>query len=336
MLPGAGDGEDGRRLIVGRPLVGRLVAGAAGLGRAIEVPDVNRPGLALSGFLDWFPAERLQIMGKTEVTFWQTLSPDIRKRRLEDIVQGLKPAGFILSHGMAPPKDLVEACQRAGVLLLATPMPTTKFVSEVTLYLEEKLAPFVTVHGSLVDVYGVGVLIMGESGIGKSECALALLDKGHRLCADDVVEIRRTPEKTLLGTGMRSLRYHMEIRGLGIVDVQSLFGARAVRERKLVELIVQLVPWEAGKKYDRTGLEDRMHDILDIPLVEHVLPVKPGRNLAVLVEAAAMNWRLRQMGVHSAEKLNEQITESLRKEGGAPPPPAPRHAPSRRKRHEER
>lgn len=321
---------------IGATLALKVVAGETGLDRILEVPDVNRPGLALSGFLDYFPAERLQIMGKTEVTFWHTLPPETRKRRLEEIVTAFKPAGFVVTHDSPVPRELTEACERSGVALLATPMPTTKFISEVTLYLEEKLAPVVTAHGSLVDVYGVGVLLIGESGIGKSECALALLDKGHRLCADDVVEIRRTPEKTLLGAGVRALRYHMEIRGLGIVDVQSLFGARAVRERKLVELVVQLVHWEPGKRYDRTGLEDHAHVILDIPLVMHELPVKPGRNLAVLVEAAAMNWRLRQMGVNPAERLNEQILASLTREGGAEPAPSPRPSASRRKRHEER
>jgi HPr kinase/phosphorylase len=231
---------------------------------------------------------------------------------------------------------MVEACETAGVALIATSVATTKLVSELTLYLEEKLAPVETVHGSLVDVFGVGVLLMGESGIGKSECALALLDKGHRLTADDVVEIRRTPEKALLGTGVRPLRFHMEIRGLGIVDIQSLYGARAVRERKLVELVVRLVPWETGKRYDRTGLEEQTHAILQVPLPLHVLPVKPGRNLAVLVEAAAMNWRLKQSGVNTAERLNEMILGQLAKD--EPPSPGARSAaPSvRRKRHEER
>ncbi len=318
------------------PLSLRLVTGKAGLDRQIDVPDLNRPGLALSGFLDYFPSERLQILGKTEVTFWNSLERKLRARRLEDILGRLKPAGFILCHGAVPPEDLIAAADAAGVAVLATPLPTTKFISELTIHLEEKLAPSVTVHGSLVDVFGVGILLLGESGIGKSECALALIDKGHRLCADDVVEIRRTPEKTLLGTGTRSLRYHMEIRGLGIVDIQRLFGAKAVRERKLVELVIQLMPWEPGKRYDRTGLEDRAYTILDIPLILHELPVQTGRNLAVLVEVAAMNWRLKQMGVNSAERLNEQIMRDLRREPAPGAAAAPRHTPRPRKRHEER
>ncbi len=326
------------------PLSLGLVGGASGLAREIEGPDLNRPGLALSGFLDYFPAERLQILGKTEVTFWRTLPAKLRRERLQTIVGELKPAGFIVSHGVEPPPDLVEACEKAGVAVLATPMPTTKFVSELTLFLEERLAPSATIHGSLVDVFGVGILLLGESGVGKSECALALLDKGHRLCADDVVEVRRTPEKQILGTGVRALKYHMEIRGLGIVDVQSLFGARAVRERKLVELVVQLAPWDPAKRYDRTGLEEQTYALLDILLPMHELPVKSGRNMAVLVEVAAMNFRLGAMGIHPAERLNEQILKGLRLAGEAaapaadpaPKPKPPSHAAARRRRHEER
>jgi len=302
------------------PLSLRLMAGREGLKREIEVADLNRPGLALSGFLDYFPPDRLQVMGKTEVTFLETLDERTRQARLDAIFR-LKPAGFFVSHDIEPPKDVCEAGERTGVAILATPVPTTKFFSELTLYLEERLAPSVTLHGSLVDVYGVGILLLGESGIGKSECALALIDKGHRICADDVVEIRRTPEKTLIGVGTRQLRYHMEIRGIGIVDIQGLFGARAVRERKMIDMVIQLVPWEPGKRYDRTGLEDRTFTILDVPVVMHELPVRTGRNMAVLVEVAAMNWRLKQMGVNSAERLNEQIMRELKRDA----PPAPRH-----------
>ena len=303
------------------PLSMRLVGGRAGLSREIEVPDLNRPGLALSGFLDYFPADRLQVMGKTEVTFWNTLKAGVRVERLREIVARRKPAGFVMSHGMEAPRDLLDACEKAGVAVLGTTVPTTKTVSELTLYLEEKLAPSVTIHASLVDVFGVGILLMGDSGIGKSECALALVDKGHRLTADDVVEVRRTPDKSLMGAGVRQLRHHMEIRGLGIVDIHNLFGARAVRGNKLVDMVIMLVPWEPGMTYDRTGLEEKTHTILDVAVPMHVLPVKPGRNLAVLVETAAMNWRLKQMGVNSAERLNEQIMRELKR--GAPP--TPRH-----------
>ena len=208
------------------PLSLRLVSGGPGLDRVIETPDLNRPGLAFAGFLDWFPPDRLQVVGKTEITFWRTLSPAIRQARLQEVLK-LKPIGFIVSHDQKPPKDLCDAADAAGIAVLATPVPTMKCMSELMLHLEEKLAPSLTVHGSLVDAYGVGVLILGDSGIGKSECALALLNAGHRLVADDVVEVRRTPEKSLLGTGIKALRYHMEIRGLGIVDIQRLFGEGA-------------------------------------------------------------------------------------------------------------
>ena len=329
---------------LGGPLSLRLIEGRKGLQNEIEVPDLNRPGLALSGFFDYFPAERLQVLGKTEVTFWDSLDAKIRRQRLDDIFGKFRPTGFILCHDMTPPKDLCAAAARARVPVLATPIPTTKFVTELMTYLEEKFSPSVTLHGCLMDVFGVGVLMLGESGIGKSECALALLDKGHRLCADDVVEIRRTPEKTLLGTGTRQLRYHMEIRGLGIVDIKGLFGARAVRERKLVELVIRLAPWEAGKHYDRTGLESKTHPVLNVPLPLIELPIQTGRNLAVLVEMAAMNWRLKQTGVNAAERLNEKILRDLRRErgrSGAPDAPtattpATAKPAARRKRHEER
>jgi len=252
---------------------------------------------------------------------------------LQEVLK-LKPVGFIVCHGQTPPQDLCEAADHAGVAVLASPVPTMKCMSDLMLHLEERLAAAVTVHGSLVDTFGVGVLILGDSGIGKSECALALLNMGHRLVADDVVEMRRTPEKTLLGSGVKALRYHMEIRGLGIVDIQRLFGARAVRERKLVDLVVQLVPWEPGKSYDRTGLEEQTYTILDVELPIHVVPVKTGRNLAVLIEVAAMNFRLKQMGVNPAERLDESVLRDVARD--AAPLPRPAAPPSRRRRHEER
>ncbi|MEK7474282.1 MAG: HPr(Ser) kinase/phosphatase [Candidatus Coatesbacteria bacterium] len=315
------------------PLSLRLVSGGAGLERVIKTPDLNRPGLAFSGFLDWFPPDRLQVVGKTEVTFWKTLPAKVRQARIQEVLK-LKPVGFIVCHDQEPPRDICAAADAAGISVLASPVPTMKCMSELMLHLEEKLAPSMTVHGSLMDTYGVGVLILGDSGIGKSECALALLNVGHRLVADDVVEIRRTPEKTLLGAGIKALRYHMEIRGLGIVDIQRLFGARAVREHKLVDLVVQLVPWEPGKLYDRTGLEQQTHTILDVALPIHVVPVKTGRNLAVLVEVAAMNFRLKQMGVNPAESLDEAVLREVARDNA--PPPRPAAGPSRHKRHEER
>lgn len=303
---------------VGGTLSLRLIGGEDGLCNEIEEPDLNRPGLALAGFLDYFPSSRLQVVGKTEVTFWNSLAPAVRRERLGSIFKSFKPVGFIFTHDQVPPADLVEMAIENKVPVLATPIPTTKFLSEVMLYLEEKFAPSVTMHGCLVEVFGVGVLLLGESGIGKSECALALLDKGHRLCADDVVEIRRTPEKSLLGSAASQLRYHMEIRGLGIVDIQGLFGARAVRDRKLVELVIALEPWDPAKRYDRTGLEVRNFTILDVDVPMHELPVQTGRNLAVLVEMAAMNWRLKESGINSAERFNEQILQDLRRERGLP------------------
>ncbi len=321
---------------IGGSLSLRLVSGEEWLRNEIEEPDLNRPGLALSGFLDYFPTERLQVMGKTEVTFWTSLDSETRRERLESIFGQFKPVGFVICHGMEPPADLCARALQAQVPVLATTVPTTKFVSELMNYLEEKFAPSETMHGCLMDVLGVGVLLLGESGIGKSECALALLDKGHRLCADDVVEVRRTPEKTVLGTGARQLRYHMELRGLGIVDIQGLFGTRAVRNSKLVELVIKLEPWDPEKRYDRTGLDQKTHTILGVSVPMHELPVQTGRNLAVLVEMAAMNWRLRQTGVNSAERFNEQILKDLRRGRKVLPESGDATSPGGRRRHEER
>ncbi len=288
----------------------RVICGGEGLKRELAVADINRPGLALSGFFDYFPAERLQVMGRTEVTYWGTMDPAVRKERLARIIS-LKPAGFVVSNDQPPPMELVEMAKAADIPVLVTKMNTAMLITALTVYLEERLAPNIIMHGTLVDVFGAGILLLGESGIGKSECALALLDKGHRLCADDVVEIRRTPEKMLLGQGVHSLRYHMEIRGLGIIDVRALYGARAIRERKLVELVIVLVPMESGRTFDRTGLENRTYRVLDVDLPMYELPVQEGKNLAVLVEVAAMNWRLRQMGVKTAENLDARIMEDL-------------------------
>ena len=291
-----------------------LICGEEGMKRELGLPDINRPGLAMTGFFEYFPSERLQVIGKTEITYWNTLKADVRQQRLAQIFAS-KPAGFVVSNAQVPPPELIEMGRKAGIPVMATPMPTANFITALTVYLEDKLAPTVIMHGTLVDVFGAGILILGESGIGKSECALALLDKGHRLCADDVVDVRRTPEKLLIGTGVASLRYHMEIRGLGIIDINALFGARAVRERKIIELVIILVDWEIGRHYDRSGLDDKTYRILDVDLPMHELPVQTGKNLAVLIEVAAMNWRLRQMGVHPAEKLDQRIKDGLEKRG---------------------
>lgn len=288
----------------------RLVCGEEGLERELSVPDINRPGLALTGFFDYFPAERLQVLGKTELEYWNTLSPKVRRERLAPLF-AQKPAGFVVSHDMPVPEELVEIACPAGVPVIATPMATAGLVTQLTVYLEDKLAPSIIQHGTLVDVYGAGVLLLGESGIGKSETALALLDKGHRLCADDVVEIKRTSEGNLLGSGVQALRYHMEIRGLGIIDIRSLFGARAVREHKIIELVVFLGQRDPGKSYDRTGLDRRTHSILGVEVDMVELPIQSGKNIAVLVEVAAMSWRLRTMGINPAEALNGRILSDL-------------------------
>ncbi len=281
--------------------------------RKIPVADVNRPGLAIAGFFDYFAHERVQVLGLTEITYINQIPSPQRKKLFQKIFSYKIPC-FIVTRNISVPKDFLEVARQSKTPVLSTELMTTKFIMDLILHLEDKLAPETSVHGVLVDVYGIGVLVLGKSGLGKSECALDLIMRGHRLVADDVVDIKRTTEKTLMGSGPEIIKYHMEIRGVGIIDIKSLFGTRAVREKIRIELVVMIEEWDEKKQYDRLGLEQQTTTFLGETLPQIVLPIRPGRNIAILVEIAAMNERLKKLGHFTAREFNLRLLERLQRE----------------------
>ncbi|WP_102273837.1 HPr(Ser) kinase/phosphatase [Cytobacillus massiliigabonensis] len=287
-----------------------LISGEEGINRPIVTSDLSRPGIELAGYFNFYPAERIQLIGKTELTFTERLNDMDRQDRFERLCTDITPA-IIISRDMEVPNDLVEASERESVPLLRTKQKTTRFSSLLTNYLESKLAPTTAVHGVLVDVYGIGVLITGKSGVGKSETALELVKRGHRLVADDCVEIRQEDENTLVGTSPELIEHLLEIRGLGIINVMTLFGAGAVRSYKRISVVMDLELWDQNKQYDRLGLDEEKMRIIDMDLPKLTIPVRPGRNLAVIIEVAAMNFRLKRMGVNAAEQFSNRLADVI-------------------------
>lgn len=287
-----------------------LISGEEGINRPITTSDISRPGIELAGFFDYYPAERIQLIGKTELTFTDKLSDTDRQVRFERLCTDITPC-IIISRGLDVPSELIEASERESVPLFRTKQKSTRFSSLLTNYLESKLAPTTAVHGVLVDVYGVGVLITGKSGVGKSETALELVKRGHRLVADDCVEIRQEDENTLVGTSPELIEHLLEIRGLGIINVMTLFGAGAVRSNKRISIVMNLELWDQNKQYDRLGLEEESMKIIDMEVPKLTIPVRPGRNLAVIIEVAAMNFRLKRMGVNAAEQFTNRLADVI-------------------------
>lgn len=274
--------------------------------------DVNRPALQLTGFFNYFDAERVQIIGKVEYTYLQTLDSEKRVEVLEKLISSKIPC-LILSRDLEPMKELIDSAIKFQVPLLQTNKATSYFMSEVIRYLKVELAPRISIHGGLVDVFGEGVLIMGESGIGKSEAALELIKRGHRLVADDVVEIAKVSDETLLGTSPDIIRYLIELRGIGIIDIKTLFGVGSVKERHSIDLVIKLEDWDPKKEYDRLGLEEEYTEILGNKVICHTIPIRPGRNLSIIVESAAINHRQRAMGYNAAQELNDRVMGNLQK-----------------------
>lgn len=283
-----------------------LATGEAGLGKEITVADVNRCGLALSGFFDYFAAERVQVLGNAEVEFLKTIEPEKKKKVLKKIFSSPIPL-LVLCRGFSAGKELLEAAEQYRVPVIKTPINTTKFISEITAYLEGKLAPRKKIHGVLLDVYGVGVLITGKSGVGKSECALDLVKRGHRLVADDIVEVVRAADKGLYGSPQKLLRFYLEVRGLGIVNIKELFGVGATRDRKRIEVVIDLEEWNDKKSYERIGNTEAVRELLEVKIPMICLPVKPGRNIAILIEVAAMQERLKKMGYSTMDELEKNF-----------------------------
>ena len=287
-----------------------LISGEEGINKPISTSDLSRPGIEIAGYYDYYPAERMQLLGKTELTFFNKLGAHERQHRMDILCTDITP-GIIVTRGQEVPPELIEASNRESVPVLRSSMKTTRLFSRITNYLEGKLAPTTAVHGVLVDIYGVGVLITGKSGVGKSETALEIVKRGHRLVADDCVEIRQEDQDTLVGEAPDLIEHLLEIRGLGIINVMTLFGAGAVLSRKKISLIINLELWEKNKQYDRLGLDDEKQKIIDTEIPRLTVPVRPGRNLAVIIEVAAMNFRLKRMGMNAAQQFTSKLSEVI-------------------------
>ncbi len=290
----------------------RLVAGSGGIRKEITTPRIQKSGLLLTGLLDEIiHPGRVQILGAAELGYLRSLD---RKELAESLRILEKPdiPAMIITRGIEPPDFLRDLAERNDIPLFVTPLTSSLLIEGLTKYLEEELAPTTTVHGVLVDVLGVGILITGASGIGKSECALELVTRGYRLVSDDAVIVKRMPPGTLLGTASDLVRYHIEVRGLGIVNVKDLYGITSIRTKKQLDLVVELVSWKSNEEYERLGVDDRTFSILDVELPHLRIPVSPGRSVATIVEVAARNQILKIMGYHSSRAFQKQVDEAIR------------------------
>ena len=288
-----------------------LLAGADGLANEVRVPRIQKPGLALAGYTRQIRPHRVEILGQTEIEYLGTLEPPVRDANVRRVFEA-GAACFVVTKGLEVPEVMIQEADRTGTPLLRTSLRSSVFIERVGRFLWDRLALTTTVHGVLVDVIEVGILLIGESGIGKSECALDLIRRGHRLVADDVVKIRLYPPFRLVGEGEDRIRYHMEIRGIGILDVRELFGITSVRDEKQVELVIEMVPWREDEVYERLGIEERTYTILGVEIPYLRIPVAPGRNMASVVEVAARNHLLKRAGVHSALRLSKRLEAELR------------------------
>ncbi|WP_418422064.1 HPr(Ser) kinase/phosphatase [Anaerotruncus colihominis] len=273
---------------------------------AISSPEVNRPGLQLSGFFDYFDSQRVQILGKSEFAFLQQFDDTEITNRIDNYFSTCPPA-VVITRNIEAPACMMDAAKAHKVSLLRTADGTSAFMAGLIAELNVELAPRVTRHGVLVEVYGEGILLLGESGVGKSETAIELVKRGHRLIADDAVEIRRVSAKTLVGSSPENIRHFMELRGVGIINARRLFGIGAVKMTEKINMIVQLEQWDAAKVYDRMGMNEEYTDVLGVQVSSLTIPVKPGRNLAIIIEVAAMNNRQKRMGYNAAQELLEKL-----------------------------
>lgn len=283
-------------------------------GTIVTEREINRPGIQLAGYFDYFTPERIQIIGKTEYTFFGSFEEEERETTLSKFFSYDIPI-VIVTRGMELREDFYRWAGKKGTIVCSTERETTRFINKLSSYLEDRMAPRETVHGVLVDINGVGVLIKGESSIGKSETALELVQNGNRLVADDAVEIKRSDDGILSGQAPEILRNYLEIRGIGIIDIKSLYGARSVNPRKKIDLVAYLESWDQGKYYDRLGLDKDYEYILDTKIEKIVVPVKPGRNIAMVLEVAAMNYRQRQLGNDAAIEFSNKLTNAIENNG---------------------
>jgi len=298
--------EEGERLQL------KLVSGDAGLDRKITSPRIQKPGLALAGYFTQIRADRIQVLGNTEVSYLESLPSERRREVLEAIFQ-MSISCFILTKSLSPPPELTSLGSSYNISILQSSLPSSIFIRQISTYMEEKLAVETSIHGVLMDIYGRGVLLLGKSSIGKSECALDLIVRGHRLISDDMVNIKLLPPDVLIGSGPELIRYHMELRGLGVINIKDLFGVAAVRYRKQIELAVVMEEWKKEYEYDRLGLEESTISILgvDIPLIK--MPVAPGRNMSIIIEVAARNQLLKESGYYSARDFDQKVIDVLKR-----------------------
>lgn len=280
----------------------------------ITVPDINRPSLEWTGYFEHFDPQRVQIIGFTENSYVEQMDK-ADKLIIYDKLMAQRFPCIVFCRGMEPDQELIDAGTKYGVPVLITQKATSSFMAEIIRWLNVELAPCISIHGVLVDVYGEGVLIMGESGIGKSEAAIELIKRGHRLVTDDVVELRKVSDETLIGTAPDITRHFIELRGIGIIDVKALFGVESVKETQSIDMVIKLEEWNKDKEYDRLGLNEEYTEFLGNKVVSYSIPIRPGRNLAVIVEAAAVNHRQKKMGYNAAQELYRRVQANINKDG---------------------
>ncbi len=278
----------------------------------ITQPEVNRPALQLTGFFDYFDSDRVQIIGNVEYAYLQKMEKDHGYGIMKKLMSFKMPC-IVFCRDIEVTQDFIDLANEVGVPILRTKKSTSSFMAEVIRWLKVELAPRISIHGVLVDVYGEGILIMGESGIGKSEAALELIKRGHRLVADDLVEIKKVSDDTLIGTASEITRHFIELRGIGIIDVKTLFGVESVKNTQSIDLVIKLEEWVKDKEYDRLGLEEQYTEFLGNRVVCHSIPIRPGRNLAVICESAAVNYRQKKMGYNAAQELYNRVTNNIMK-----------------------
>ena len=284
----------------------QLIAGESGLGNAVSIPRIQKPGLALAGYLPQIHPERVQVIGRTELGYLATLAEDVARSAVDRMLAE-RVACVVVTNGAPPPAYFAESAQRHHVPLVTTDLKSSELIRNVTAWLEDRLAPHTLIHGVLVEVFGLGVLLLGKSGIGKSEAALDLVARGHRLVADDVVEARAVGAGRVMGSGAELIRHHMEIRGLGIINVQDLFGILATLREKAIQLVAEMFDWSKEERADRLGLEDETHMILGVSLPKVRIPIRPGRSVATIIEVAARNHVLKRLGRHSAREVAARL-----------------------------
>lgn len=276
----------------------------------VSHPDINRPALQLTGFYDHFDNERVQLMGNVEMAYLSGLSKEHRMAMYDKLISSKIPC-IVFCRGRKPEEEVLELCDHYGVPCLLSAKTTSDVMAETIRWLKAELAPCISIHGVLVDVFGEGVLLTGESGIGKSEAALELVKRGHRLVSDDVVEIRKVSDETLIGSAPSITKYFIELRGIGIIDVKALFGVESVKNTQTIDMVIQLEEWDKDREYDRLGMEDQYTEYLGNKVVCHKIPVRPGRNLAVIVESAAVNYRQKKMGYNAAQELYKRVQDNM-------------------------